>query len=99
MGSTAEVDWKDNARLLRAQGKSEREIAMAVAKSPSSVHEAVKDVVPRDGETNGNGHVELDAAQLAAIAGDSSGGPTPGQLDIDGGEAPQTPQHVEEIRV
>jgi hypothetical protein len=106
MGAVMEA-WKAHARELRQAGLSERTIAAEVGKSPSSVHEAVKDVVPEDavqegaaefaaGEQPLNGHG--DPAHLAALAGDSSGGPTPGQLDIDGGETPDAPQPpVEEI--
>jgi hypothetical protein len=108
MGAVMEA-WKAHARELRQAGLSERTIAAEVGKSPSSVHEAVKDVVPEDavqegaaefaaGEQPLNGHG--DPAHLAALAGDSSGGPTPGQLDIDGGEAPAAEQvRVEEIIV
>jgi hypothetical protein len=114
MDSTETVDWKDDARLLRAQGKSEREIAEQLGKSRSTIHETVKDVTVDDPDVlagedefvageqpqNGNGHVDVLATSLAAIAGDSSGGPTPGQLDIDGGEAPAAEQvRVEEIIV
>jgi hypothetical protein len=85
------LDWKADARLLRLQGVSEREIAERVGKAPSSVHEAVKDVTP--GYENGNGDApQYDTDKLARLAGGPVV-PTPGQQTIDGGEvrAPQPP--------
>jgi hypothetical protein len=80
------LDWKADARLLRLQGVSEREIASRVGKSPSSVHEAVKDVeVRHDLEANGlNAHApQYDTDRLARLAG---GQLVPGQQTIDGRE-------------
>jgi hypothetical protein len=84
----ATVDWKDEARDLREQGLSERAIAEAVGKAPSSVHEAL---------AGSNGHG--DARELEREAGPAVGAmPTPGQQTIDGGEVSASIP-MEEIRV
>lgn len=91
----AVTDWKDEAReLRRTTDMSERQIADAVGKAPSTVHEALKDYEPPpDPGTNGHGN----ARELEENAGPAVGPmPTPGQRTIDGEEV-QPP--VEEIRV
>jgi len=103
------TDWKDEAKSLRRQGLTEAEIAEAVGRARSTVHEAVKDVA-----VNGNGAShempdpgEVTPAELDRIAGLEADraearaeGPTPGQLDIDGNEAPEIGEPpVEEIIV
>jgi hypothetical protein len=81
------MDWKDEARDLREQGLSERAIAEAVGKAPSSVHQALA-------ESNGHG----DARELEREAGPAVGAmPTPGQQTIGGGEVQSV--YVEQIRV
>jgi hypothetical protein len=90
-GGATTVDWKDEARSLRAQGRSEREIAEAVGKSPSSVHEAVKDVGVAVDEANGSWSGDTYSFEVL------SGAPTPGQQTIDGGEVQSV--YVEQIRV
>lgn len=70
-------DWKARARELRETGLSEREIADAVGKARSSVHDALQDVEPAAAPVESNGH-----GDPAAI---------PGQVDFDGNEAPQPP--------
>jgi hypothetical protein len=83
----ATVDWKDEARDLREQGLSERAIAEAVGKAPSSVHEAL---------AGSNGHG--DPRELEREAGPAVGAmPTPGQQTIDGSEVQSV--YVEQIRV
>lgn len=75
MAAVTDVAWHDEARSLREQGLSERAIAQAVSKSPSQVHEVVKDVDP------GGDPRDLDGAiDVAKI---------PGQQTIDGGEVPE----------
>jgi hypothetical protein len=98
MGATETVDWKDTARLMRAQGKPEREIAEALGKSRSTIHETVKDVAP----LNGVELASVDATALARAAGleddRAEARATPGQQTIDGGEVPADPQPpVQEI--
>jgi hypothetical protein len=85
-------EWHAEAISLREQGMSEREIAEAVGRAPSSVHEVVKDVQPRGAD-------EPDPERLAQIAGDSSGAPTPGQQTIDGGEVSPEAEPVGEVRI
>jgi hypothetical protein len=81
------MDWKDEARDLREQGLSERAIAEAVGKAPSSVHEAL---------AGSNGHG--DPRELEREAGPAVGAmPTPGQQTIDGSEVQSV--YVEQIRV
>jgi hypothetical protein len=85
--SAATADWKDEARSLREQGLSEREIAEAVGKSPSTVHEAVKGVEPDSSEpipgqrdleggevpVSSNGHGKSEAARSCWSTGRRSG--------------------------
>jgi hypothetical protein len=70
---TVAEDWKAEARSLREQGLSERDIAQAVGKGRATVHDAVKDVAvaPADGYPAGEAAEEI-----------------PGQQTIDGGEVP-----------
>lgn len=95
MGSTETVDWKETARTMRQAGRSERSIAEELGKSPSTIHGAVKDVVPGE-----NGHGEIDAEALARAAGLEAdrAEATAGQQTIDGGEVQAQP-FVEELRV
>lgn len=81
-------DWQEEARRMRSQdGMSERAIATALGKSPSTIHETVKDVEP--GEPLRDPKPDPD--------------PIPGQQTIDGSEVPPASQngngHIEEIRV
>lgn len=87
MAAATSPDWKAEARDLRAQGMSERDIASALGKSPSTIHGAVKDL-PVAGTVDSD-----DAARYADAA---SGEPIPGQIDIDGGEADAIAEFKEE---
>jgi hypothetical protein len=73
-------EWHAEAISLREQGMSEREIAEAVGRAPSSVHEVVKDVQPRGAD-------EPDPERLAQIRID--GLKQLGLIDF-GGKKPQS---------
>jgi hypothetical protein len=76
-------DWHREMISLHEQDLSERQIAEAVGKAPSTVHEALaKYIAANTPPLNGNG-----------------GEPTPGQLTIDGGEVPAEAEPVGEVRV
>jgi hypothetical protein len=88
VAATTEQDWHAEALELRQQHKSEREIAEAVGKAPSTVHSFLASI---DTAHASNGSAEVDAARLRDAAGitadEEQARVIPGQTDIHGGVA------------